>query len=252
MHPILSTSIEIVARVIPLIRSKFYNRLAWGVVGAGILLTTAPWWHDLVNAVAQKYLAVTLPSTAGNVGWGITLIVIGLAYHIVAYSIDELVIAQRQGKQQIVNLEHDKKIFENYRSVLSEEELLNVLEQIGNLHMYWSSCGTKFSNATTYLLAPSTQFATAVIKSSAHEFATKLNQLHHFLGHHFSEHNSPQTGDLCFRLYPDLNMDTATLPPTAEQSQKYDDYADQLIQLIDEVENSYKKFRSVVKQSLAV
>lgn len=252
MHPSLSAALEVVERVIPLIRPKFYNRLTWVVVLAGALLTAAPWWSDLVSAVAQKYLAITLPSTTSNIGWGIALIAIGLIYHIVVHSISELAIAERQGKQQIAYIEHDKKIFENYQSVLSEAELLGVLEQIGNLHMYWSPYSTKFSNATTYLLAPSTQFITAVIKSSANDFATKLNRLHSFLGQHFFEHNSPKEGDLRFCLYPDLNMDRSRHLPTAEQSKRYDDYADQLNQRIDEAEYSYKKFRSVVKQSLAV
>lgn len=248
----MSASLEFIERVIPLIRPKFYNRLTWVVVLAGVLLTAAPWWADLVNALAQKYFAVALPPSTANVGWGIVLIGIGLVYHVVVHSINELVIAERQIAQHGAHLKHDQQVFANYQSVFSEQELLGILEQIGSLHMYWSPHSMKFSCATTYLLAPSTQFITTNVQSAAREFATKLHRLNNFLGQHFFEYNSPQKGDLRFCMYPDLNPDRARRFPTSDELKRYDDFADQLNQRIDETVDCYKQFRGVVKLALAV
>lgn len=219
---------------------------------AGVLLTAAPWWADLVHALANKYFALTLPTSTTNIGWGIGLIAIGLTYHLVAHSINELVVTRRDLAQFEAHRTHDQLIFENFGQILSEQEFLGILQQIGSLHMYWSPHTVTFSRATSYLLAPSTQFITANIQSVAREFALSLQQLHGFLGQHFFEYNSPPKGELRYCLYPDLDPDRSSHFPGSEEVKRYSDYASQLHQRIEETHESYEQFRRKVKHVLAV
>jgi hypothetical protein len=252
MHPFVSATLEVAERVIPLIRPRFYNRITWVVVLGGILLVAAPWWSDLVNALAQKYLSVSVPSTSNNIGWGVLLVAIGLCYHVVVHSLNELVVAQRQAAVGAVHADHDKQLFSRFQQVLAEQELLDILQDIGNLHMYWSPQSSKLSMARHFLDAPSSQFLTEQVRVAALNFTVQLSKLSNFLGRHFFEYNSPETGDLRFCMYPDLNLDRARRLPTVEEQQQYDTFADELNAVVDDVEGGYKAFRQAVKFRLAI
>lgn len=77
--------------MIALIRPRFYNRITWVVIAAGLLLVATPWWTELANALATRYLAVALPVSTAPVPWGIALVGMGLAYHLLAHYVNELV-----------------------------------------------------------------------------------------------------------------------------------------------------------------
>jgi len=252
MHQKLSTVLDIAERVLRLIRPRFYNRLTWIVVGAGLLLTTTPWWGDLVNALAQKYLGVSLPATTEHTILGVSLVAIGLIYHIAAHSIYELVASRREDAEIGARGGHDRKIFLQLQAVAPEQQLLGILEEISALHHYWSRYGTQISDAIDYLRAPSTQFMADDIASAAKDLALKLSRLRNFMSLNFFEHMSPPNGDMRFCLFPDGNIDISRGIPSSEQSRRYDELSNELERYLNEAEEGYAKFRSTVKRRLAV
>jgi hypothetical protein len=252
MHQKLSTALDIAERFLNLIRPRFYNRLTWIVVGAGLLLTMTPWWGDLVNVLAQKYLAVSLPAATEHTLLGVGLVAIGLIYHIAAHSIYELVASRREAAELGARGDHDRKIFLRLQEVAPERQLLGILQDIATLHHSWSTYGTQISGAIEYLRAPSNQFLADDITSAAKNLSLNLSKLRNFMGLNFFEHMSPPDGDMRFCLFPEGNIDRSRGMPSAESSRRYDELADELERHVSEAEESYAKFRSKVKQHLAI
>lgn len=252
MQQKLTTALEIAERVLRLIRPRFYNRLTWVVVGAGLLMTTTPWWGDLVNALAQKYFGVFLPAATEHTVLGVSLVAIGLTYHIAAHSIYELVVSRREAAELSAHGDHDRKVFLGLQAIAPERQLLGILEDIATLHHYWSNYGTQISGAIDYLRAPSTQFLADDVASAATDLALTLAQLRNFMSLNFVEHMSPRDGDLRFCLFPDGNVDRSKGMPSHQQSLRYDELANGLERHVSEAEDRYAKFRSIVKRRLAV
>jgi len=252
MHQKLSTALEIAERLLTLIRPRFYNRLTWIVVGAGLLLTTTPWWGDLANALAQRYLGISLPPTTEHTTLGLALVALGLAYHIAAHSIYELVASRREAATQGAQGDHDRRVFQQLQTIAPERQLLETLEDIATLHHYWSSYGKLLSGAIDYMRAPSTSFLSKDIASAAEGLALSLAKLRNFMSLNFFEHMSPPDGDMRFCLFPNGNVDRSGGMPTPEQSRRYDELSSQLETFVTEAEDAYKKFRAEVKRRLAL
>lgn len=110
----------------------------------------------------------------------------------------------------------------------------------------------KLCRAADYLASPSMEFLEADLKHSAEKFATSLRTLSRFLEQHFFENNSPPNGPLRFCMYPDLNVDRSRGVPTLEQETRYDDFSNQLEDVVWQVEKQYRDFRRTAKTKLAV
>ena len=249
---VIERYLAIAERVIALIRPKFYNRITWVVIAAGLLLVATPWWTELANAVATKYLAVTLPVSSAPVPWGVALVGMGLIYHLVAHYVSELVAQRSVSAARSIQSEHDKGILVSFFGVITEKELDSILQYIASQHAYSDAMADKLCRAADYLASPSMEFLDSSLKNSAGSFASALTDLSRFFGQHFFEHNSPPKGSLRFCMYPDMNVDRSRGVPTLEQQTRYDDFSDQLEQVVQQVEERYKEFRKAAKTRLAV
>jgi hypothetical protein len=76
--------LEIVKRFWP----KFYNRITWTVVAAGLALISSPLWEQLVTALFSKTFDLS-DYVPNEPVYGIALVALGLIYHLGA-SIVEL------------------------------------------------------------------------------------------------------------------------------------------------------------------
>jgi hypothetical protein len=252
MHQKLSTGFEVLERFLRLIRPRFYNRLTWVVVVAGLLLTASPWWGDLVNALAQKLFGVSVPVTKENAVLGFGLVAIGLAYHIAAHSIYELVAFRREAAELGARGEHDRRIFLQLTSAAPEQQFLGILQSIATLHQYRSSEATLIYRTVAYLRAPSNQFLTDDIAVAANQLALTLEELQNFISLNFFEHISPPKGDMRFCLFPAGNDERSSGIPSPEEAKRYGELSVQLEGYVSEAEAGYANFRSALKRRLAV
>lgn len=239
-------------RVIALIRPKFYNRIAWVVVLAGLLLVASPWWLDLVSALAHRYFDVTLPTAASHVAMGVVLVGLGLLYHLIVHYINELIASQRESTTLAAQREHDREIFAQFVSHVSENDLAWILGDLQDQHAYTSPQGTKLDLAVKHLLAPSTQFIDVQVSAAGKRLGMALRELRNWTSLNFFVYG-PQTDEgLRFCLYPELNQDRTLRVPSAEDSRRYGEFAQELYVKVDEVHAQYAQFRAVVKNVLAV
>jgi hypothetical protein len=247
----IDRTLSVLERLVNLIRPKFYNRLTWVVVLAGLLLLSTPWWSDLVVAVAARYLDVHLPQADAHFAWGLGLVALGLIYHAFVHYVSELVSTQRSSQALTDQRAHDRRTFQEFAMALSEEDLGWILADLQNQHAYVSLQGRKLDDAVRRLLAPATQFIDADVQAAARALGLSLRELRNWTSLNFFVHGSRQEdGDHRFCLYPDLNPDLGM--PTEDQSVRYDKFADELYEKVDDVNDKYVPFRTTVKLVLSV
>lgn len=244
--------LQLAERLIALIRPKFYNRLTWVVVGAGLLLMSSPWWSDLVNGFASRYLGVTLPPYESHLGWGLSLVGLGLVYHLAVHYLSEFLQARRAGETRSAHLEHDRKIFSEFVAALPELQLADIICDLRDQHAYYSSQGRILDAGTRHLRAPSTQYIDSDVQTAARAFGESIADLREWLSLNFFPYGQPSENGFRLCLYPDLNEDRSGTFPTPEQSRRYDQFAEQLYSKLREVDSKYAVFRSTAKKALAV
>jgi len=244
--------LALLERLIALIRPKAYNFIARLVVGAGVALLTSPWWLEIVNALASKYLQITLPSSSGQVVAGLICVVAGLLYHFAVHYVNELIVVRRELAERIVELEHDRRMFEGLSNHLDESGLDDILYVLRTQHAYWSAQSTALMSGAHYLTAPASQFLSPVLKELGNSLADSLQKLSSFIAFNFYAYGPRGEDGYRFCLQPSLNADLAEDYPSDEQQDRYDKFSTELEDLADEVEAAYVGFRAGVKKTLAV
>ncbi len=236
-------------RFLALLRPKFYNRLTWIIVLAGLALMASPWWADLVNAVTGKYLDVRLPSSDTQTPWGFALVAIGLLYHLLAQYIIELIEVRRSGQSKSEQITHDRKIFEKFSNIAPEAMLRRVFSDLQNEHRIHTDQETMLYNATCHLLVPEQQFIDETLKEAASAFGRALVELRAWLGFNFFSLASNPGHTY---LQPELNCDRAEDAVTADQALEYQEFARVLENKLDQTYSLYKELREKIKKILAV
>ena len=242
----------LVERVIALLRPKFYNRLTWVVVLAGLVLMASPWWADLANALASRLLGVSIPSSDAHLAWGLALVVTGLLYHITVHYLGELIEAGRTARTRATYLDHDRKNFAQLAGIMSEDELAATLADLRNQHAYESPQFRSMDRARRYLLAPDSQFIEEKVQAAAREYGYVLSDLLEWVALNFFVHGPERDDGFRFCLHPELHEDRAEQWPTPEQMRLYSQFQDTLNEKVREVDRKYTAFRTTVKRSLAV
>lgn len=244
--------LQLAERLISLIRPKFYNRLTWVVVGAGLLLMSSPWWSDLISGFASRYFGVTLPPYESHLGWGLSLVALGLLYHLAVHYFSEFLQATRAAETRSAHLEHDRRTLSDLVAIMSEFQLAEIVCDLRDQHAYYSSQGRILDAATQHLRAPSTQYIDSEVQAAARALGQSLAYLREWLSLNFFPYGQPNGSELRFCLYPELNEDRSSSFPTPEQSRRYDEFAEQLYSTLGKVDCNYAAFRATVKKALAV
>ena len=245
--------LQFAERLVALIRPKFYNRLTWVIVLAGLLLMSSPWWLDLVGALSTRVFGIVLPSYESHIGFGLALVALGLAYHLTVHYINELISTQREATTLATQRDHDRKMFEAFVGKFSESDLAYVLADLQNQHAYVSAQGIELDDAVQHLLAPATQFINTEVIAAARRLGLALRDLRHWAALNFFPHGSIRDdGGYRFCLHPELSEDRSSHFPSAEEHRKYDEFAQELYSKVDATQESYGVFRSTVKKVLAV
>jgi hypothetical protein len=245
-------SLTLAERVIALIRPRFYNRVAWVIIVAGLVLMATPWWYDLLVALTSRHLNVTLPRVEAPYGWGFALVALGLIYHLLVHHATELIQASRDAVAGAAQREHDKRIFEEFRAKLPERALGHLLRDLRDNHHFYSAQDTAMDEAIQHLLTPDTQFISEEVKIAGRRFGIALAEFREWRSLHFYPHGAPYEGEQRYCLHPDLHEDRASEYPSHEDQKRYSAFADSMYALLGDVESKYADFRATVKRVLAI
>lgn len=233
--------LEIIKRFWP----KFYNRIAWTVVVAGLALISSPLWEQLVTAFISKTFDLSnyIPNEPV---YGILLVALGLVYHLGASIVEVLGSRTPNPKLQAAQ-DHDKALAQKFFEIATEDEVIFQLEMLGSDHSSNDGRWQVLSGIERFGDLSENEFLNKTVQESFGRLHADIKQLTTYIGaHFFSMHNASQT-----YLYPNLNIDRQG-SGSPEESAKYNRYAMPLIALVQSATENYRAFRRTLKTELAI
>lgn len=245
----MQKALSIVIKILELLRPKFYNRLTWVIVVAGLGLMSSPIWQDLAKALLERKLEISI-GYSNQVAWGFALCCIGLTYHLLSTSIHEVAVSiNSKGKKDKI-LDHDRIIFSDLQNKLDESSLRNTIESLELNHATRHNNSEAIIDFVRSAESASNEFLTPEIKIEVTRLCVAAKGLHRFFIEHFDEYPYGQ-GSVNFQicLAPQLNCDRAG---RWEDGEKYDALASQLFSKTNALMSAYKQWRIVVKEHLYV
>jgi hypothetical protein len=147
---------------------------------------------------------------------------------------------------------HDAARYYNIESILREKRLVEFLELLGSDHSYYSFSRMEFVSLVQYYSLISSHFIEENLDNAMKTLCASIEKLLVFIGSNFWVYPNDQKEEnhrLC--LYPNLNPDREGTNDPVEV-QRYQEYADKLIDLIREVDVNYKKYRLLIKKELFI
>ena len=237
-------------KLIKLLKPEFYNKITWVVVVAGLAILSTSLIEKLINAVFK--ISFNIEITDGNdAAVGITLVAIGLFYHVLSRKIEIQESITTKKEQDAKRSEHDIEVFNRTNGIMDETALKNILDWIGTDHSYESEQISIIDSYYHEAREHKNSYLHTEIEANKQEVINSLGRLRSFLSLNFFVYPKEQVQARRFCLYPKFNMDRGGFP-TPEQSQTYDEKAKEMFSLIDSTYQSYVNYRLSVKQWLYV
>lgn len=231
---LITRAVEVFERLWPLIKGAPHNRLAWLVVAAGVFVVSGPVWDPYARALVSKVFDVKIDDPP-HPGWGLALVAVGLAYHLLAYRADAL---RKELAEKRVR-DHDGPLVREFQTSFSEDRMQSILSLLRGDHSIMTSellfldrLVERLASADFHLLDPTLREKAASLRSCV----IKLNR---FVGSQFFvpvAATSPNR--VCLR--PDWNIDrSARRHPTAEERARYDELEQELDEVARSVATAY-------------
>lgn len=223
-------------RVWPLVRPTAHTRIAWVVTIAGLSIVAGPFWEPVAIALAERLLHRSLPQ-APDLGWGLALVTLALAYHLLAVRADGLRAEMASARIRA----HDAPLVNAFVSAFPEGPLLYALSNLSNDHSINSSETQQLDSMPVHLQAPRNHLLDVPLREGAEALADASYRLARFIGANFF---TVGTGPN-FRLvmHPQWNFDRATgRMPTAADERSYEAATTELNSRVDAVEAAYSAF----------
>jgi hypothetical protein len=240
---------EYILRLIELLRPKFYNRITWVIVIAGLTLMSTPFWEKVLDAILKKQFDISI-SGPNDIAWGFALCILVLTYHFLNSGIYDALRSRSTYNREVQELEHYKAIFKTANFILTEQQLEWVLSQLETDHSYRLDQGSKLDNFCRTLAATENTFICPKLDATTKSLLSALLKLRSFTSYQFVVFPHHQVGDdfrLC--MAPALNCDREG-DHSPGQMKQYDVLTDQL--LVDDVREKYKAFRMCIKREIVV
>lgn len=211
--------ISLAIKILDILRPKFYNRLTWVVVMAGLSLMTAPIWTLLLSKILEKNFEFSITGES-DLAWGFSLCVLGLIYHLAITGIREFLLAQdaKEKNQRIQT--HDSDLFMKLSNSLPEEYLNRLIGCIETEDAIKWDDHRKIESFILLANETGHSFITLELKVSTEKLTSVLSEFVRFISRNFDEYPYGQGVEnfkMC--LAPQLNCDRAG---SWEDGPKYD------------------------------
>jgi hypothetical protein len=145
---------------------------------------------------------------------------------------------------------HDRDLFRRYDALLPEQRLRDELDEPLYNHRTDTIFRSRLSDYLALARRTEGEFSTPEVQDSFHTFAVKLSELQRFIAVHFFdrlESRPDEDGQSRLYLYPDLRHHHDD-----DEARAYDEHANALLLLLDEVANTFVTFRRSIKHSLMI
>lgn len=228
-------------------KPKFYNKVTWFVVFAGVSILATP----LIERIFEHLFEIVFnfdPTNGNSSLVGIALVAIGLIYNIVIQYIDSFVNRYELKEEREKQISHDLNNFERLHTLLPEKTFMGIVDFIATNHLYKTNQKRQLDNYLSTAREIQYEFEIEEINTANAIFLDVLSNFSNFLSFHFFHGKNMNSREFLY-LYPDLNVDRGGDPNLWNPS-LYDEKADELNQLSVSAEKSYREFRRAVKKNL--
>lgn len=241
--------ISLAIKILEILRPKFYNRLTWVVVIAGLSLMTTPIWTLLLSKFLEKSFEFSITGES-DLAWGFSLCVSGLLYHLVITGMHDLLLAQNTKEKNQKIQTHDSELFMKLADSLPEEYLNRLICYIETEDAIKWDDHRKIESFILLSNEAGHSFITPELKASTEQLTSVLSEFIRFISRNFDEYRYGQ-GVANFKtcLAPQLNCDRAG---SWEDWPKYDALVKEMMSLTQGISASYKKWRTSVKDALYI
>lgn len=148
--------------------------------------------------------------------------------------------------------EHDIRIFNQSKGLISEQEIINFLSNLYGSHSYRLQDFVRIADYAEFHKKPENEYIHEELKSSALKMSNAILNLVRWCSYQFFVHPRHQRGDNSWcHMQPRLNVDLEGAG-SIESMKQYDDLAEELNTLIEDVELSYKEYRRTIKDKCYV
>lgn len=147
--------------------------------------------------------------------------------------------------------EHDRKLFESFNSVITEEHIKDLLDRLYSDHSYMFQEIQSLWRAQEFLEKTGNRFLSSKLENQAKQLLHAIRSLHEFITLHFFECNSPQQNDIRLCMHPDWNIDRGGTGNRQEVIQ-YEKMTNNLNSVIKTLFQQYNTFRDQVKKELYI
>lgn len=143
---------------------------------------------------------------------------------------------------------HDKNLFQKVDSLINEDYYFNFLDYLK------TNCSYSYSDRLQNLISltynssrPEFSFINPKIEALKVDFISSFESLYSFMANNFFPHTSMHNK---YRMRPEYNIDIEGT--SLEDQEKFDDYKEELLNLVDQNWNAYISFREEVKRVLFI
>lgn len=240
-----------VLRLIELLRPRFYNRLTWLIVIAGIAMMSTQLWEEIANKVLQTQFDISV-SGENDAAWGFTLCVLGLLYHMANTGFYELLKWNKTHARQELERQHDRAIFERVSQILNDQQIENFVQSLLDDHSYYMDESGRVDSFARFLATTSNHFLRPPVADAVRRFLLAWMELAQFISYKFFVFPNNQK-EPPFRLCmaPELNMDREG-SGAPEQVATYDELTKELEILSERTIDEYRTFRTAIKNELVI
>lgn len=238
-----------VIEIIKILKPKFYNNITWAVVLCGISLIATPFWEPFIISLFNE-LGLVVSSSQNNEILGVSLVIIALIYHFATTALLEFLTfksSQSVNTHDREKRDHDKRVFKQSQTQMSEQEIMNFLGILSGSHNYKGKAFARIADYAEFHKKPANQFIFEELRSSSNLMSTSILELVHWCSYKFFEYPENQKNEDCwYCMQPNLNMDRGG-SYSPESQRKYDELTETLNSLILDVESKYIEYRRSVK-----
>lgn len=140
---------------------------------------------------------------------------------------------------------HDRDIFKSSDDIMTEQNLIEVLDQLETDNSYEADSMLRINGFLRYFKEEGNQYLFNTLRQAAQRLISSLNSLRDFTGAHFFEFPERPVGvERRFCLYPELKHGRP------EKTQIYRKRAEELYRHVEIARADYKKYRYLIKRFL--
>lgn len=240
---------KIIDALIGFLRPKYYNKITWTVVIAGVSLVSTSIFETILNEILKNNLKINIIGDQDGI-YGLILVFLGLAYNVSGQFIElrrDQFDSKAKGDDASRNLNHDLEIFKTSDKLLNEDDLDRILDRLSGGHeAYWDEL-TKIWEYNKYFKLKSNKFLTDKLSKTNSTCYEALEKLSSFVGAKFFV---TKYDPKILQMHPELNWDRTRMGVPDGGEKKYNEMVVELNNLIRTVDKTYGEYRVTVKEIL--